>query len=44
MFIQIKKDLDQNLVATKWGTTLLRNEKKNENLVVIRKIMMFIQI
>lgn len=26
------------------GTTLLRNERNNENLVVTRKIIMFIQI
>jgi hypothetical protein len=36
MFIRIQKDLDENL-ATKWSTTLLRNEKKmNENLVATK--------
>jgi hypothetical protein len=39
MLIRIQKDLDENLVATKWGPTLLRNEKKNENLVVTCKII-----
>jgi hypothetical protein len=28
MFIWIQKDLDENLVATKWGTTLLRMKKE----------------
>jgi hypothetical protein len=40
MFIWIQKDLDENL-ATKWSTTLLENEKKlNQNLVVIANIIM----